>query len=97
MSQNILLRPVLTEKAAALAEGNRYAFVVASGANKIQIRQAIEARYPDVTVSVVSTMVVRGKTRRQMTRKGVFTGRTSGYKKAVVTLSSGSINFYENV
>lgn len=97
MIQTILLRPLLTEKAAMLAESNRYAFVVASKANKIQIRQAIEARYPDVTISSVSTMVVRGKVRRQTTRKGAFTGRTTGYKKAVVTLASGSINFYENV
>ena len=97
MSQNILIRPVLTEKAAMLTEGNRYAFVVADGANKIQIRQAVEARYPDVTVADVSTMVVRAKNKRLMTRKGVYTGRSGGYKKAIVTLASGSIDFYENV
>ena len=85
MSQNILLRPVLTEKAAMLTEGNRYAFVVDSGANKIQIRKAIEARYPDVTISDVSTLVVRGKRKRQMTRKGVFAGRTTGYKTVSYT------------
>lgn len=97
MTHNILLRPVLTEKAATLAEDNRYAFVVADTANKAQIRAAVKARYPEVTVADVTTMVVRAKNKRVMTRKGVFAGRSGGYKKAIVTLSAGSINFYEDV
>lgn len=95
---NILIAPVLTEKATRLTEeGQHYAFRVASGANKLQIRQAIEARYPDVTVKEVRTMVVRGKRRRQMTKRGLVQGRKTGYKKAIVTLSAGQIDFYEAV
>ena len=99
MNASILVRPLLTEKTASLSEGRHYAFVVAKAANKIQIRQAIQARYPAVEITEVRTMVVRGKTRRQMTKKGVREGRRPGYKKAIVTLapSSAPIEFYESV
>ena len=97
MSQ-ILIEPVLTEKTTRLAaEGRHYAFRVASDANKIQIRKAVEERYPGVDVKEVRTMVVRGKRRRQFTKRGLVQGRRPGYKKAVVTLRSGEIDFYETV
>ncbi|OZC03724.1 50S ribosomal protein L23 [Rubricoccus marinus] len=95
---NILIEPILTEKSARLAETEQhYAFKVMKEANKIQIRAAIEERYPDVTVKEVRTMIVRGKRRRQMTKKGVVEGRVAGYKKAIVTLRSGEIDLYEAV
>jgi large subunit ribosomal protein L23 len=95
---NILIAPVLTEKTTRLTEeGRHYAFRVADDANKIQIRKAIEERYPDVAVKEVRTMVVRGKRRRQMTKRGLVQGRKAGYKKAIVTLVSGEIDFYEAV
>jgi large subunit ribosomal protein L23 len=95
---NILIAPVLTEKTTRLTEeGRHYAFRVVDGANKIQIRKAIEERYPDVEVKEVRTMVVRGKRRRQMTKRGLVQGRKAGYKKAIVTLVSGEIDFYEAV
>lgn len=94
---SILIEPLLTEKTARLMEAGHYAFKVAKDANKIQIRAAIEERYPDVEVKEVRTMVVRGKRRRQFTRKGVVQGRTGGYKKAVVTLRTGEIDLYEAV
>ena len=100
MNKQILLRPYITEKMSELTEtGRHYGFVVASDANKIEIRKAIEAFYPQVTVAEVRTQVVRGKTRRQMTKKGAVSGRRPGYKKAIVTLAVGSepINFYEEV
>jgi len=95
---NILIAPVLTEKSTRLTEeGRHYAFRVASDANKIQIRKAIEERYPEVEVKEVRTMVVRGKRRRQMTKRGLIQGRKASYKKAIVTLVSGEIDFYEAV
>ncbi len=95
---NILIAPVLTEKSTRLTEeGRHYAFRVASDANKIQIRKAIEERYPEVEVKEVRTMVVRGKRRRQMTKRGLVQGRKASYKKAIVTLASGEIDFYEAV
>ena len=94
---SILIEPILTEKSARLMEEGHYAFKVQKEANKIQIRAAIEERYPDVQVKEVRTMIVRGKRRRQFTRKGVVEGRKTGYKKAVVTLRSGEIDLYEAV
>ena len=96
--ENILIEPVLTEKSTRLSEeGRHYSFRVAKGANKIEIRKAIEQRYPGVDVKEVRTMVVRGKRRRQFTRKGLVQGRQAGWKKAIVTLRSGEIDFYETV
>ena len=95
---NILIAPILTEKSTRLAEGGRhYAFRVDAAANKIQIRKAIAERYPDVEIKEVRTMVVRGKRRRQFTKRGLVQGRRPGYKKAIVTLAAGEIDFYESV
>ena len=94
----ILLGPVLTEKSTRLSEeGRHYSFRVAKDANKLQIRQAIEERYPDVDVKEVRTMVVRGKRKRQYTKRGLVQGRQAAWKKAVVTLNAGEIDFYEAV
>jgi large subunit ribosomal protein L23 len=95
---NILLGPVLTEKSTRLSEeGQHYSFHVAKDANKLQIRQAIQERYPNVDIKEVRTMVVRGKRKRQYTKRGLVQGRQASWKKAVVTLNSGEIDFYEAV
>ena len=94
----IIIEPVLTEKASRIAtEGRHYSFKVAKAANKLQIRKAIEERYPDVDVKEVRTMVVRGKRRRQFTKRGLLQGRQAAWKKAIVTLNAGEIDFYESV
>ena len=61
--------------------------------------KAVEARYPGVQIKEVRTMVVRGKRRNQMTRRGRVEGRTASYKKAIVTLlpDSDPIDFFEEV
>lgn len=94
----ILKKPVLTEKTTAQGEKlNRYAFVVDTNANKIQIKAAVEAMY-GVTVEAVNTVIVAGRTRTRGTKSGSITGRTSRYKKAFVTLAKGeTIDFYSNV
>ncbi len=99
MDKQILIRPLVTEKMTDLMEAGHYAFVVAKDANKIEIKKAVQARYPQISIKEVRTMVVRGKRRRQMTRRGVQEGRRAGYKKAIVTLASGSepIDFYESI
>jgi large subunit ribosomal protein L23 len=99
MKRNVLVRPFVTEKMTQQMEAGHYAFVVDMDANKVEIRKAIEARYPHVNVKEVRTLVVRGKRKRQFTRKGLLQGRRSGYKKAIVTLMPGSeqIDFFENV
>lgn len=99
MKSDILIRPLVTEKMTALMERGHYAFQVRKDANKLQIRRAIETRYPGVQVKEVRTMVVRGKSRSQMTRRGRVAGRTAGYKKAIVTLhpESQRIDFFEQI
>ena len=94
----ILIRPIVTEKMTRLSEeGRHYAFEVRKDANKIEIRKAIEDRYPGVAVKEVRTMVVRGKNRRRHTRGGLIQGRERSYKKAIVTLSDGEIDFFEGI
>ncbi|MEZ4699658.1 MAG: 50S ribosomal protein L23 [Rhodothermales bacterium] len=99
MNKQVLIRPFVTEKMSRLMETRHYAFVVASGANKIEIRKAIEARYPGVQVKEVRTLNVRGKRRRQFTKRGLVAGTTTSYKRAIVTLQPGSaeIDFFESV
>jgi len=82
----VLLRPIVTEKADVLTEQhNQYIFEVASGANKHQIRDAIEAIF-HVTVAEVRTAVIPGKTRRW----GRHVSRLPSWKKAIVTVASGN-------
>jgi len=99
MDTNTLIKPLVTEKLTRLMESGHYAFEVRKTANKIEIRKAIEERYPGVQVAEVRTMVVRGKRRSQFTRKGRVQGRTASYKKAFVTLTPGSeqIDFFEEI
>ncbi|MEE9384201.1 MAG: 50S ribosomal protein L23 [Nannocystaceae bacterium] len=88
--QQIILRPVVTEKTTDLAALDQYVFEVASGANKIQIRGAVEMAF-GVRVQQVRTMLVRPSKRRV----GKFRGLTKGWKKAIVKLRSGdSIDLY---
>ena len=95
---NILIKPIVTEKMTALGEDfNRYGFVVAKDANKLQIKEAVEDLY-DVKVAEVNTMRYAGKRKQRYTKSGISVGRTSAYKKAVVTLAEGEvIDFYSNI
>jgi large subunit ribosomal protein L23 len=94
----ILIKPLITEKLTAAAEKtNSYGFVVAKGANKVEIKKAVEAVY-SVKVLEVRTLNVDGKKRSRYTKTGVVTGRTNGYKKAIVQLIEGdTIDFYDNI
>ncbi len=94
---DILIRPIITEKAAGDSEKfNRYTFVVNKKANKIQIKDAVEATY-GVTVKAVRTLNHPALRKTKYTKKGLVTGLTSGYKKAVVQLEEGEIDFYNNL
>ena len=66
----------------------KYTFQVDIRANKHQIRRAVEELFPKVKVAKVNTLTVHGKTKRQRTTSA---GRTSDWKKAVVTLKEGEI------
>ena len=95
---SIIKTPVITEKMTTLSEKyNRFAFVVELKANKIEIKKAVEEMY-DVVVDSVRTMVCIGKKRVRGTKSGMIVGKTSTYKKAIVTLAEGdTIDFYSNI
>ena len=80
----IIIAPVITEKSAHQAEQNVYTFKVASSANKIEIKKAIEAAF-GVKVEKVNTLNTKAKSKRV----GRYTGKTKTYKKAFVTLKDG--------
>lgn len=96
---DVLIKPLVTEKLTELMEAGHYAFQVRKDANKVEIRKALEARYPGVKIKEVRTMQVRGKRRSQTTRRGKVDGRTLSYKKALVTLlpDSEQIDFFEEI
>lgn len=95
---NILIKPVVTEKMTEQSERlNAYGFIVDRKANKVQIKKAVEELY-GVTVERVNTMRYGGKSRSRYTRSGILKGKTSAYKKAIVTLAEGeTIDFYSNI
>jgi len=99
--RKLIVRPLLTEKSVALAGRGKYVFEVASTANKVEIRNAVEALFPGTRVGKVNTMMVVGKPRRLggygRRRAARTPGRTSQWKKAVVTLSEGTIPAFEGL
>ena len=82
---DIILAPVITEKATMASEHNQVVFKVARTATKPQIKEAVEKLF-EVKVEKVSTLVRKGKLRRFRGRLG----QTSDVKKAIVTLAEGS-------
>lgn len=91
--EDVIKRPlILTEKGTSLREqDNKYLFEVDRRANKIQIRQAVEALFK-VNVLDVNTLIVRGRMRRM----GRGYAKTRNWKKAIVTLAPGdSIDLFE--
>ena len=93
-AEDIILKPVLTEKGYDGIADKKYTFIVKKDANKIQIKQAIESLF-GVQVASVNTVTCKGKLKRM--------GRNEGYtpdrKKAIVTLkeSSKPIAFFESL
>jgi len=91
--EDILIEPVISEKANMLREQNKYVFIVHPDANKIQIKEAVEALFK-VKVIGCTTMNVLGKMKRLRGKPG----RTASYKKAIVRLAEGeTIAAFEGV
>ena len=90
-AEKIIIRPIISEKSYAQIDQGRYTFEVHRKAHKTMIAQAVEQLF-DVKVTDVSTAHVRPKPKR----RGWTAGRSSAWKKAVVTLRSGDkIEFFE--
>lgn len=94
----IIIKPIVTEKMTRISEKlNRYGFRVNPEANKPEIKKAVEEMY-NVTVVSVNTINYKGKNKSRYTKSGLIQGKTSAYKKALVTLKEGeSIDFYSNI
>ncbi|HFQ92891.1 MAG TPA: 50S ribosomal protein L23 [Anaerolineae bacterium] len=94
--REIIRRPMVTEKSNFQADYlNQYSFVVDRRANKMQIKQAVELAWPDVTVEKIRVANMPAKRSRVYRKMSV---RKSGYKKAIVTLAPGdSIDLFEGV
>lgn len=90
---DILIEPVVSEKATALREQNKYVFIVQPAATKIQIKEAVSKLF-NVKVVDCTTMNVMGKMKRLRGKPG----RTSSFKKAIVRVAAGeTIQAFEGV
>ena len=97
-ASEIIVRPLLTEKSYSGIQNKTYTFVVNKNANKIQIAKAVEEMFK-VEVKKVNTIMVKGHKKSQNTKQGRTVGKTSDYKKAIVTLTEKSkpIAFFESL
>ena len=95
---SILIKPIITEKATTMSElRNCYSFEVSTKANKIEIKNAVEAAY-GVSVEKVRTINVRPDRRTRYTKTGIQHGKTNAVKKAIVQLAEGEmIDLYANM
>ena len=95
---NILIKPIITEKATASSElNNCYTFQVNTKSNKVEIKKAVEAAY-GVSVEKVRTINVRPDRSTKFTKTGIQHGKTNAVKKAIVQLAEGeTIDLYTNM
>jgi len=96
----IILRPVISEKSIDESGRGKYTFAVHDKANKIQIKAAVEELYKQekVTVVAVNVLTTKSKEKRRGTRRGRIIGRTTPWRKAIVTQAPGQkIEFFEGV
>ena len=95
---SILIKPIITEKATANSElNNCFSFQVNRKANKIEIKEAVEATY-GVSVEKVRTINVRPDRSTKFTKTGIQHGKTNAVKKAIVQLAEGeTIDLYANM
>ena len=92
--RDVILRPVVSEKSYGLLDSGAYTFVVHPDANKIEIRQAVEAIF-NVRVSKVHTLNRKGKRKRN--RRSFTYGKRADTKRAIVTLAGGDrIDLFES-
>ncbi len=97
--EDVIKRPLITEKNTILMEYGQYSFEVATEANKIQIKAAVEQTF-NVSVKAVNTLNVKPKkkSRTASRRGGKIEGTVPGWKKAIVTLAPGErIDIFEQV
>lgn len=95
---SVLIKPLITEKLTRLQEEHgQYAFEVLKSATKPDIRKAVETRYPDVKVKKVNTIIMPSKPKGRFTKSGFVNGRSRVWKKAIITLKEGEIDFFSEI
>ena len=85
LAEDIIIKPIITEKSNMQVMEGKYTFKVAKKATKVEIRNAVEKLF-DVKVLKVNVINVNGKKKRM----GVHQGRTSDWKKAIVTIDTNA-------
>ena len=92
--QDIIIKPIITERSMDALQSGKYTFKVDKNANKIEIADAVEKLF-DVKVAKVNTLNCNGRTKRV----GRYVGKTADWKKAIVTLKEDSktIEFYDGM
>ncbi len=95
--KDILQKPLLTEKLSLMQAEGKYAFKVDVDASKPEIKKAVLERYPNVRVKKINTMIMPSKPKGQFTRGGYVEGRKKVWKKAIITLKEGEIDFFNEI
>lgn len=93
--QDIIIRPLITERSMDMIADKKYTFEVAKAATKPEIAKAVEAMFPGTKVAAVNTISMKAKTKRVR----YVAGKTAAWKKAIVTLTADSktIEFFEGM
>ncbi|HLR32309.1 MAG TPA: 50S ribosomal protein L23 [Fodinibius sp.] len=94
---DVLKKPLITEKLTRLQVEGKYAFKVDKYATKPEIKRAVQKRYPDVKVGKVNTMIMPSKPKGRFTEGGYIEGRAKVWKKAIVTIKEGEIDFFSEI
>ena len=87
---NVIKKPLMTEATALDDSKGKYYFIVDTRATKLDVKAAVEKLF-NVEVKSVNTMLYRGKPKR----RGLVVSKRANFKKAVVTLRTGEIDFYK--
>ena len=96
-AHEIILRPVISEKTMDESQRGKYTFAVRDDVNKLQIEAAIEEIFK-VKVAAVNVLTTQSKQKRGGMRRSRVAGRTTPWRKAIVTLAPGQkIEFFEAV
>ncbi len=99
-AHDIIRRPIISEKSMDEAQRHKYTFEVAGSASKIDIKAAVEEiwKKEGVTVVGVNVLTTKSKEKRGGMRRSRKAGRTTPWRKAIVTLAPGQkIEFFEAV
>lgn len=93
--QDIIIRPLITERSMDMIAERKYSFEVAKDATKSEIAAAVEAMFKGTKVKSVNTITMKSKPKRVR----LVPGKTASWKKAIVTLAedSATIEFFEGM